>query len=288
MPAHLKPGTEVYSLVPQLSDGTAAEYSISSANSTALKPRTISHVQAASIPLAALTALQALDIAESHLDGGLKGKTVYIPGGLSGLGSISVQLAKNVFGAAKIITTLSPSKINKVESLLGKGIVDQIIDYTKEDPANVLASRSVDFLFDIIDGKGLASLNLMKKGGVIVSVTSLPFGADLKRVAPGLPLPIRLTLDGIGAVKQYRAGRYSVEYRSMFVRGSAEDLNRLSDWIDKGLVRPIVGRVSKLDDLNEVREGCIEVFNGKGGTGKFVIKLDDDSSQNADTNEKPL
>jgi NADPH:quinone reductase-like Zn-dependent oxidoreductase len=274
VPAHLKPGTEVYSLKPQFYDGTAAEYSMSSAKSTALKPRTISHTQAASIPLVALTALQAFDIAESHLDGGLKGKTVYIPGGLSGIGSISVQLAKKVFGAAKVITTLSPSKIDKVEGLLGKGIVDQIIDYTKENPAKVLASRSVDFLFDVINDKGSASLHLMKKGGVILSVTSLPFGADLERVAPGLPSPIRWTLDGIGAVKQYRAGRYGVECRSMFVRDSAEDLNRLSEWIDQGLIRPIVGRVSKLDNLNEVREGCLEVFNGKGGTGKFVIEID--------------
>jgi NADPH:quinone reductase-like Zn-dependent oxidoreductase len=64
----------------------------------------------------------------------------------------------------------------------------------------------------------------------------------------------------------------------MFVRDSAEDLNRLSEWIDQGLIRPIVGRVSKLDNLNEVREGCLEVFNGKGGTGKFVIKVDEGGS----------
>ncbi|TVY82449.1 Reticulon-4-interacting protein [Lachnellula suecica] len=272
VPGHFKPGTEVYSRSPEYCSGTVSEYALSTASTTALKPSSLSHIQAAAIPLASLTALQALDAADKNIDGGLKGKKVLIPGGLSGTGSIAIQLAKNVFGASKVITTLSTAKAAKAESLLGEGVVDQIIDYTKNDMAAVIPRGSVDFMFDTM-GQALASLHLIKKGGMIVSVSSLPFGSDLKDLAPNMPAIIRWTLNSIGAVSKYRARRYGVDYSCLFMRPSAADLTRLSGWIEEGKLKPVVGRVTGLENLKEIREGCEEVLSGKGGTGKFVIKI---------------
>jgi len=104
-----------------------------------LKPRSLSFEEAASIPLAAMTALQAL----RKYHGSLAGKTVFVPAGctkpltshvlihmlmiflVSGTGLFACQLAKNVFHAGKVITTVSTAKIPKLKELLGENTVDQ-------------------------------------------------------------------------------------------------------------------------------------------------------------------
>jgi len=107
-----------------------------------LKPPSMSFEDAASIPLAAMTALQAL----KKYKGDLTGKTVFVPAGcmtflsqkaafsnditVSGTGLFACQLAKHVFHAGKVITTVSTSKIPKVKELLGEGTVDESKDPT--------------------------------------------------------------------------------------------------------------------------------------------------------------
>ncbi len=54
---------------------------------------------------------------------------MFVPAGLSGTGSVALQLAKHVYGAAKVIKTVSTSKLSKVGQFLGEGTVDQVIDY---------------------------------------------------------------------------------------------------------------------------------------------------------------
>jgi NADPH:quinone reductase-like Zn-dependent oxidoreductase len=89
--------------------------------------------------------------------------TVFIDGGLSATGSFGVQLAKNVFGAGKIITTLSTGKIARIREILGDSTPDQIVDYTKEDVVEAVGKGSVDFMYDTTK-MTLSGLPLMKKG----------------------------------------------------------------------------------------------------------------------------
>jgi NADPH:quinone reductase-like Zn-dependent oxidoreductase len=238
VPPHLQPGTEVYSRVPEDHRGTASEYVVSTASTTTTKPTSIPHVQAASIPLAALTALQALQRAEAYLPGGLKGKTVLVPASLSGTGSIAVQLAKNVFHAGRVITTLSPSKISKAAGLLGEKVLDQTVDYRTQDLDNVVPPGLVDFIFETVD-MAMANLPLMKKGGMIVTVTGPPFGEsnkvmkemqDIGWVGRG----IVAALHGAGSWNAYKARRYGVEYQHLFITPSATELDLLREWIDGG------------------------------------------------------
>lgn len=121
-----KVGDEIYSRVGEHYRGTIAQYALTSSGATAKKPKSLSFSQAASIPLAAQTALQALDRGESELPGGLRGKTVFIPAGLSGTGSFAVQIAK-CLGAGKVITTVSTAKVVKIKELLGAAVPDQVI-----------------------------------------------------------------------------------------------------------------------------------------------------------------
>ncbi|KAG4074371.1 hypothetical protein HA402_008780 [Bradysia odoriphaga] len=268
----LKQGTEVFSRVPVHCHGTVAEYALSTVSATVPIPRTLSHIEAASIPLASLTSLQVLDRADAALDGGLKGKTVFIAGGLAGTSSMAIQLAKNVFKVGKIITTVSTAKVSKVEELLGKNVVDQIIDYTKEDPARVIPSGSVDFMFDTM-GQATALLKILKKGAVIVSVSGIPFGPDLKKGTPDLPMHVECLLSFLGGITKFRAWCHGVSYSYLFMEPNASDLARLSQYIDDGMLKPVVGRVAKFENLQEVRAGCQEVYTGKGGIGKFVIEV---------------
>ncbi|EON65854.1 hypothetical protein W97_05096 [Coniosporium apollinis CBS 100218] len=270
--SRFKPGDEVYARVPERCRGTISDFALSTASATALKPKLLSHTHAGSLPLVSLTALQALDAADAELEGGLKGKTVFIPDGLSGVGTVAIQLAKNVFGASKVITTLSPSKIAKVDEILGKGIVDQVIDYTKQEPAQTLPKGSVDSMFDTMGG-AMGCLRAMKEGGVIVTVAALPFGPDMERVMSNAPVVARWALNAIGFAAQYRASRYKVKYSYLFTHERGSDLKRLGNWLDQGKVVPVVCRVSSLTDLQGVRDGCQEVLAAKGGIGKFVIEI---------------
>lgn len=185
---------------------------------------------------------------------------------------MAIQLAKNAFKVGKVITTVSTAKIPKVEELLGKGVADQIIDYTKEDPASVIPSGSVDFMFDTMN-QATAYLKILKKGGVIVSVSGIPFGPDLRSRTPDMPFYIGGVLGLLSGITRFRTWYHGVSYSYLFMQSLASDLARLSQWIDNGTLKPVVGRVANLANLQDVKAGCQEVYSGKGGIGKFVIEI---------------
>src|SRR6267378_6001878 len=136
-----KKGDEVYSVPDVLRDGAYAEYVVVQESELALKPKSLHHVHAAAVPLAALTAWQAL------FDAGqlVSGQRILIHGGSGGVGHVAVQLAKwkggHVFGTA---TT-------KNQELLRELGVDEPIDYTKQKFEDV--ARDVDLVLDLIGGE---------------------------------------------------------------------------------------------------------------------------------------
>lgn len=116
-------------------------------------------------------------------------------GSVSGTGAYTCQLAKNVFRAGKVITTVSTAKIPLVPKLLGEGVVDQsklldceasradtpVIDYTKDDPAAIIPRGSIDFILDTT-GEAMKHLSLMVPStSTIVSISTLPSGTQLQQ-----------------------------------------------------------------------------------------------------------
>jgi NADPH:quinone reductase-like Zn-dependent oxidoreductase len=270
---NLKPGDEVYSRVPDNYRGVVSEYALSTVGTTSLKPKSLSFNEAAAVPLAAGTALQCLERGDSKLEGGLKGKTVLIVGGLSGTGSFGVQLAKNVFGAATVITTLSTVKVAKAKELWGEeGIT--YVDYTKEDVVKKIGHGTVDFFFDT-QGLAFTYLPVVKKGGVVVSISMMPSGDELKEnMVPELGGLLRMALNGMAWWPHRKMKSAGVDYSYLFMHPGAEMLDRLSGWIDEGKVKPVVGRQAKLfDEFDEVKAGCQQILDAKGGTGKFVVQV---------------
>ncbi|KAL2072559.1 hypothetical protein VTL71DRAFT_11902 [Oculimacula yallundae] len=268
-----KIGDQIYARVPEAYRGTIAPYALATASTTAIKPKSLSYTEAASIPLAAQTAYQALLLGDKMVPGGLKGKTVLVPAGLSGTGSFAVQLAKNVFGAGKVITTLSTGKVAMIKEFMGDSAPDQIVDYTKEDLVKSVGKGTVDFMFDTVK-QTMSALPVMRKGGMIVSISTVPNGTDFKTVYKDMPVWIEFFLNLLDWFYRTWTAWKGVQYAYIKVNGNTTDLEALAKAVEEGKMKPIVGSTAKLSDLDGVKNGCQQIMEGKGGVGKFVIEMD--------------
>ncbi|KAA8652840.1 NADP-dependent oxidoreductase [Aspergillus tanneri] len=226
-----------------------------------------------------VTRFKVGDEALRKYDGDLSGKTVFIPAGLSGTGAYACQLAKNVFKAGKVITTVSTAKVPKVAELLGDNVVDEIIDYKESDPATAIPAKSVDFLFDTV-GVAMEYLPLVRQDGWVISISTMPSGSQLQEWDimhlphnPTVPAYVRIPLNLLDRMKRLKAQRYGAHYEYMFLTPSGEDLDSLRAWVEEGKVRPVVGTVADFHDIDAIRRVCQVVYDGQGGLGKVVISM---------------
>jgi NADPH:quinone reductase-like Zn-dependent oxidoreductase len=159
----LRVGEEVYGLSDFPRDGAAAEYIAVRAANLAPKPKNLDCVQAAAVPLSALTAWQALfDKAQLA-----PGQRVLIHGAAGGVGSFAVQLAH--WRGAQVIATASARHI---EFLRGLG-ADRVIDYTISRFEDEV--KDIDVVVDTIGGETLArSWRVLRRGGVLVTLPAPP------------------------------------------------------------------------------------------------------------------
>lgn len=268
-----KPGDLVFGVLAA-STGAAAEYVCVPSSTLTHRRAGTSAAAAASVSTVGLTALHALDHAEATLPGGLRGKTVFVNAGLSGIGSVAVQLAKHVFGAGRVVTTVSTSKVAMVPALLGDGTVDQVVDYMTQDVLQEVEHGSVDCFLDTMR-EAVRYVALVKKGGIVVSVSTFPSGAQVAVTYPRTPWVLKRVLDVMDWYYRWRIARWGVQYVFVMLDPAmcAERLARLEGWMRDGSLRPVVGRTAELRDLKAVIEGCEEVRSGKGGVGKFVVTM---------------
>ncbi|XP_057866462.2 2-methylene-furan-3-one reductase [Cryptomeria japonica] len=163
-----KKGDEVYGDILEIVEGnpwqvgTLAQYTVVEEHLLALKPSNLSFEEAASLPLALQTALLAFDTVNFQ-----KGQSVFIVGGAGGVGSLAIQLAKNVFEASRIVSTSSAGKVEFVKSLGA----DLVVDYTKQSYEQI--DEKFDFVFDTI-GESAKSHVVAKEEGKIVDITAFP------------------------------------------------------------------------------------------------------------------
>lgn len=164
----LQPGTEVFGMVPfPRSGGTYAEYAVVPSQSVARKPASLSHVEAAGVPLAALTAWGVVvETAHAH-----EGQRILVHAGAGGVGHFAVQLAA-YFGAHVTVTGSARNA-----SWLRELGAARVIDYTTERFEDVV--RDVDAVIDLVgnakgDETGTRSLGVLRPGGLYAMV---PTGA---------------------------------------------------------------------------------------------------------------
>ncbi|HAV34877.1 MAG TPA: NADPH:quinone reductase [Massilia sp.] len=205
-------GDAVFSRPDLARNGTYAEYVAIRAGECARKPRTISHVEAASLPLAGITAWEAMmDTAKVG-----PGQRVLVQAGSGGVGSLAIQLVKAA--GATVVATASGRNRALVESLG----VDQFVDYTATRVAD--AVEPVDAVFDTIGGEVQeAAWSILKPGGIQVSIISPP--------------------------SEEKATELGVRAGFVFIGPNAPVLERLAAMVDGGRLRPIVGAEFALEDI---------------------------------------
>ncbi|MBO0780315.1 MAG: NADP-dependent oxidoreductase [Ktedonobacteraceae bacterium] len=154
------PGQEVFG---RSSHGSYAEYSIAPASTLALKPRTLSFDEAATVPVGATTAWQGL-----FEYGNLQpGQSVLILGGAGGVGLFAVQFARRI--GARVISTTSTGHMDFVRELGA----ETVIDYTQAHALDDL--QDVDLIFDTVGGEALEVAWLtLKQSGTLVSIADQP------------------------------------------------------------------------------------------------------------------
>eukprot|EP00250_Pteridium_aquilinum_P005341 c15451_g1_i1 orf=164-1138(+) len=138
--------------------GSLAEYTAVEEKLLARKPSNLSFAEAASLPLAVLTAKEGFERANFQPN-----QTVLILAGAGGVGSLAIQLAKVVFGASLVATTASTTKVDFVKSLGA----DVIIDYTCSTYYDL--PNKYDFVFDCVGDSANAS-KAVKEGGVVLTI----------------------------------------------------------------------------------------------------------------------
>ncbi|MFC3500168.1 NADP-dependent oxidoreductase [Micromonospora krabiensis] len=202
-------GEAVYGLIPFVRDGAAAEYVTVPADVVAAKPATVDHDDTAAIPLAALTAWQAL-VTHAGLQAGQR---VLVQGGAGGVGIYVVQLAASLGG--RVIATAAAGDLDFVRDLGA----EQVIDYAGDRFEDHV--RDVDIVIDLVGGSTQSrSWSVLKPGGILVSVAAPP--------------------------DQEEAARHGVRGAYFIVEPDRDALRSIAELVDDGRLRPVVDRVLSL------------------------------------------
>jgi NADPH:quinone reductase-like Zn-dependent oxidoreductase len=251
-----KPGDEIYARPRDSRVGTFAEFIAMNEADVALKPKTLTMEEAASIPLVGLTAWQVL-VERAKLK---KGQKVLIHAGSGGVGTFAIQLAKHL--GASVATTTSTANIGLVKSLGA----DVVIDYKKQDFEKVLSGY--DVVVNSLDGDTLQkSLNVLKPGGKLISISGPP-DPDFAR-EQGLNWFLQQVMRLLSFGIRRKAKGREISYSFLFMRANGEQLSQITSLIEAGIIRPVIDRVFRFEATNEAL-AYIETGRSKG---KVVVKL---------------
>jgi NADPH:quinone reductase-like Zn-dependent oxidoreductase len=227
-----KVGDCVYARPDAERDGTYAEFITVRETEIAMKPQTISHIEAGVLPLAGIAAWEAIvNVAKVSA-----GQRVLIHAASGGVGSIAAQLAKS--RGAFVIGTSSAANRALVESLG----VDEFIDYRAQHLPDV--TSNIDVVFDTVGGQTQnESWSVMSRGGILVSIVSNPPEDEAKKL--GL------------------RGAF------VFIKPNAPALEEIAQLVDNGKIRPIVGAEFGLKEIKQAH-GLSESGRAKGKIAIYV------------------
>lgn len=240
--ARFEPGDPIYAMLDARHGGGCAEYALVRESSAASKPERLSFEEAAAIPLAALTALQALrdkgELAE--------GERVLVNGASGGVGHFAVQIAAAL--GARVVAVAS----GRNQDLLRELGAERAIDYEKEDFTR--DDETFDIVFDAVASSSFQDCDLiLGEGGIYV--TTMPGPSDI----------LRGTFSSI-------AGLFGPARRSRWisVRPSGDDLAFLGRLADLGRLRPVIDQVFPLELIREAHEAS-EAGHVRG---KIVVRME--------------
>ena len=239
----VRPGDEVYGV----RGGAYAQY-VSAKMAVATKPANLSFEEAAAVPVAGLTALEAV---RDH--GRLQpGQRVLVNGSSGGVGSFAVQIAK-ALGAGNVTAVCSTRNVERARALGA----DTVIDYSREDYTR--GGERYDLIVDVAGTHSWRqNLRVLERGGTLVLA--------------GLPSGNRLTGPLGTLVRRWLTSRWSRGRRHAFFvcKPTRANLATLRELIEEGKVRPQVDRVYPLTEIGDALDAM-----GEGHTqGKLVVRID--------------
>ncbi|KAK4072917.1 uncharacterized protein Triagg1_5594 [Trichoderma aggressivum f. europaeum] len=236
-------GQSVYAMIDaEAPQGGQSEYAIAMPNEIAVKPSSISHAEAAAIPIPALTAWEAI-FKHSNLDKGCK---ILVTGASGAVGVILVQMAKKLLNA-EVIGLASSSN----HAMLAKLGTDQVLDYNNADWNEKI--HGVDAVFDTVGGEILSKTWTTVKGtGIIVTV-----GDPAPNWAFGRGQPEELQ------------NHPEVKWLHFIVSPDGDALSRVASIIDDGTLKPIPVVAFEVEEAVEAWEFAAQ----RGRKGKAVIKF---------------
>jgi NADPH:quinone reductase-like Zn-dependent oxidoreductase len=237
--SRFKVGDRVFFRSEKSRMGCFAETVAADQSVVAMMPKALDFARAAAVPLAGLTALQAL---RDHL-AVKSGMRILITGGAGGVGLFAIQLAKLM--GAHVITTASP----RGAALVKASGADEVIDYTVGDFSAHL--RQLDGVFDLIGGETLDKcFAITKKGGQVVSIAGTPEPLTARK-----DLGLGMVMQGLFWLFSFkvrgRASAAGVTYRSIFMHPSGDDLAYLSSVIDAGKLNVTLDRSMPFAKIGE-------------------------------------
>src|SRR5262252_96084 len=212
-----KAGDPVFAYVSLDNSGGYAQYALVTEREVAAKPKSLTYVEAAAVPIAGMTAWQALvDTAKLSA-----GQTVLIHGGSGGVGSFAIQIAKA--RGAKVIATASTTN----QEFLKQLGADVAIDYTKQKFEDV--AKDVDVVLDSIGRDTLArSYGVVKKGGIIVSL--------------------------VARLDQTELDKHGIHGATLSVDPNPDELAEIGKLIDQGKIKVVVSQTFPLSEAKRAQE----------------------------------
>lgn len=251
-----KVGDKVYGRMPLKKIGAFAQYAAIEESALALMPDYLSFEEAASIPLTALTAMQAFEIMQVK-----SGESIFISGGTGSLGAMAIPIAKSL--GLHVYTNGSKENEERVRKLGA----ERFIDYKKENYVDVLTN--VDHVLDTLGDRELPNeFKVLKKGGNLVSLRGLPNGRFAKRNKMSLFKQILFQIAGRKYDKM--AAKNKQTYDFIFVHEDGKQLDRINQIFNK--THPIETSIDTIFSLDQINEALNKVRNGKS-KGKTIIKI---------------
>jgi NADPH:quinone reductase-like Zn-dependent oxidoreductase len=244
-----KPGDEVFGICR----GSLADYTVTPERALVIKPPNVSFEQAASVPLAGLTALQGLR--EGKIQPAQK---VLINGATGGVGTFAVQIAKSL--GTEVTAVCSTRNVDLVRSIGA----DHVIDYTKDDYTK--SNQRYDVIFDNVANHSFSERRrvLTPKG---ICVLAGMGGAGVKQSeAMGRIAGNLFIARGLSAFTDQKFAQY-------ITKMSKPDLIMLGDLIEAGKLRPVIERTYKLSDAAD----ALRYLNEGHARGKLVITVGEES-----------
>ena len=258
-----KAGDRVYGRMPLKKIGAFAEYAAVKESALAHIPDNLSFEEAATVPLTALTAMQAFEIMQVK-----PGESVFISGGTGSLGAMAIPVARGL--GLHVYTNGSAENEERVRKLGA----EKFIDYKKENYVDVLSD--VDYVLDTLGDRALPDeFQVLKKGGSLVSLRGLPNGRFAKRSR--MPLVKRILFQAAGKKYDKMTAAKNQTYDFLFVHEDETQLEKMAGLFDKD--HPLETSIDAVFSLDQVNEALAKVKRG-GSKGKTIIKVRESRSTN--------